>query len=92
MESYNTIDSLKKAIQFLISAACSSKKQGQEASYVERAKTYILENTDKLLTVKDVAGYIGLNPEYLPVCSKGKQDIILKITFCSVNLPLLKIF
>ena len=86
MESYNTIDSLKKAIQFLISAACSSKKQGQEASYVERAKTYILENTDKLLTVKDVAGYIGLNPEYFTRLFKREtghniKDYILQCKF-----------
>lgn len=86
MESYNTIDSLKKAIRFLISAANSSKKQEPEASYVERAKTYILENTDKLLTVKDVAGYIGLNPEYFTRLFKKEtghniKDYILQCKF-----------
>lgn len=86
MDSYNTIDSFKQAVVFLISAVNSSKKQVSEASYVERAKTYILENTDKLLTVKDVSEYIGLNPEYFTRLFKKEtghniKDFILQCKF-----------
>ena len=55
---------VKRAVEFLIFAANQQEKQESELGYVERAKTYILENSDKLLTVRDVSEYISLNPEY----------------------------
>lgn len=67
MYSYNTVESEKKAVQFLLNALnhhTQSKPGNQELGYVERAKTYIMENVGQCLTVKDVADYICLNPEY----------------------------
>lgn len=67
MYSCNTVESEKKAVQFLINALShhvQNKTENLEPGYVERAKTYIMENVGQCLTVKDVADYVCLNPEY----------------------------
>lgn len=67
VNSCNTVESEKRAVQFLIDALehhVHKNPENQELGYVERAKTYIMENTEQNLTVKEVAEYISLNPEY----------------------------
>lgn len=64
MESYNTIDGLKNAVSFMIRAAEAESQSFPELDYVESAKTYILENLNEVLSVKDVAKHVSLNPEY----------------------------
>ena len=64
MESYNTIESLKNAVNFLIMAAEAGSQTFPELDYVEKAKTYIMENLSETLSVKDVARHVNLSPEY----------------------------
>lgn len=89
MNSYHTIDSIKKAVKFLI-AADSPKTEEAEAGYVERAKTYILENTDKLLTVKDVSEHISLNPEYFTRLFKKETGYNMKDYIIQCKLTIAK--
>lgn len=90
MESYNTIESVKQSVDFLLSSVTIPKPQEQEASYVERAKTYILENTDKLLTVRDVSEYISLNPEYFTRLFKKETGYNIKDYIIQCKLTVAK--
>ncbi len=49
---------------FLILAAEAGSQTFPELDYVERAKTYIMENLSETLSVKDVARHVNLSPEY----------------------------
>ena len=88
MQSYNSTDALKEAVDFLIAGAETGTVESPESSYVERAKTYILNNTDKLLTVKDVSRYISLNPEYFTRLFKRETGYNIKdyIIQCKVTV------
>ena len=90
MESYSTIESVKQSVGFLLSSVTSPKSQEQEASYVERAKTYIMENTDKLLTVRDVSEYISLNPEYFTRLFKKETGYNIKDYIIQCKLTVAK--
>lgn len=90
MQSYSSIDTLKAAVAFLINAATQEKADEPEASYVERAKTYILENTDKLLTVKDVSEFISLNPEYFTRLFKKETGYNIKDYIIQCKLTMAK--
>lgn len=90
MDSYSTIDSIKRAVEFLIFAANQQEKKGSELGYVERAKTYILENSDKLLTVKDVSEYISLNPEYFTRLFKKETGYNIKDYIIQCKLTIAK--
>lgn len=49
---------------FLIMAAEAGSQTFPELDYVEKAKTYIMENLSETLSVKDVARHVNLSPEY----------------------------
>lgn len=89
MCSYNTVESEKRAVQFLIDALnrhAQSRPDSREIGYVERAKTYIMENIGQYLTVKEVADYICLNPEYFTRLFKKETGFNIKdyITECKL--------
>lgn len=90
MQSYSSIDALKKAVDFLISTAAARKTEEPETSYVERAKTYIMENLDKLLTVKDVSEFISLNPEYFTRLFKKETGHNIKDYIIECKLTIAK--
>lgn len=90
MDSCSTIDSVKRAVEFLIFAANQQEKQESELGYVERAKTYILENSDKLLTVRDVSEYISLNPEYFTRLFKKETGYNIKDYIIQCKLSIAK--
>ncbi len=64
MDSFSSIEDVKHTVSFLLEAADSAGENIPEADYVEKAKTFISENYSKPLSVKEVAEYVHLNPEY----------------------------
>ncbi len=78
MQSYTDIDSFKIALEYLINFASAQIGYSRETGYVEKAKTYILENNDKLFTVKDVSKYVGLNAEYFTRLFKKETGFNIK--------------
>lgn len=64
MDGFKDIDSLRKSIEFIIKAIESSKDNNNEKCDIKKAKAYILENISYNLSVKDVADYVHLSPEY----------------------------
>lgn len=87
MESYNSVPSLKKAIRFMVDEINAPKGEFADFDYIEKAKTYILQNLDKTLSVKDVAMQVNLNPEYFTRLFKKSTGINIKtyITDCKIT-------
>ncbi len=78
MGSFTGIDELKKAVLFLIEAIDSDRTVITDAGYVDKAKAYITENYNKLLSVKEVAEYVHLNPEYFTRLFKKETGLNIK--------------
>ncbi len=87
MESYNSVTSLKYAIRFMVDRINAEKTDFADFDYIEKAKTYILQNLDKTLSVKDVAMQVNLNPEYFTRLFKKSTGINIKtyITECKIT-------
>lgn len=87
MESYSTVDALKQAVTFILEAEGAAREGIPLISYVERAKTFIANNTNKQLTVKNVADYINLTPEYLTRLFKKETGMNVKdyIVQCKIS-------
>ncbi len=64
MNSYKDVKSLKKGISFIVNAIASSSSAEDSKDDVQRAKEYILANISNNISVKDVADYVHLSPEY----------------------------
>ncbi len=90
MHSYNSTESIKEAVDFLLATVDQPVRQEDEPGYVERAKTYILENSDKMLTVKDISKYISLNPEYFTRLFKKETGYNIKDYIIQCKLTMAK--
>ncbi len=90
MYSYNSTESIKEAVDFLLATVDQPVRQEDEPGYVERAKTYILENSDKMLTVKDISKYISLNPEYFTRLFKKETGYNIKDYIIQCKLTMAK--
>jgi len=64
MNSFNDVKSLKKGISFIINAIANASMTEESKNDVQRAKEYILANISNNISVKDVADYVHLSPEY----------------------------
>jgi two-component system response regulator YesN len=64
MNSFKDIKSLKKGISFIIKAIAAASSTDASKDDVQRAKEYILANISNNISVKDVADYVHLSPEY----------------------------
>lgn len=64
MNSFKDVKSLKKGISFIINAIVNASSADESKNDVQRAKEYILANISNNISVKDVADYVHLSPEY----------------------------
>ncbi len=64
MNSFKDVPSLMKGISFIINAIAMASSTDDSKDDVQRAKEYILANISNDISVKDVADYVHLSPEY----------------------------
>lgn len=89
MDSFSTIDDVKKTVDFFIHALNSNHKMRENAEdYVTLAKNYIIERYNTDLSVKDVAEFVHLNPEYFTRLFKKETGKNIKdfITDCRISM------
>lgn len=78
MDSFKSIDTLKKGIRFLLDAIDAQQREDSPQSDVEKAKSYIVANLSKTILVKDVAQHVNLNAEYFTKLFKKETGQSLK--------------
>lgn len=79
MDSFSTIDAVMKAVHFLIDALNKNQKaEENEEDYVSRAKKYVIEHYNSELSIKEIADFVHLNPEYLTRLFKKETGAPLK--------------
>lgn len=89
MDSFSTIDDVKKTVDFFINALkCDHQMHENTEDYVTLAKNYIIERYNTDLTVKDVAEFVHLNPEYFTRLFKKETGMNIKdfITDCRISM------
>jgi YesN/AraC family two-component response regulator len=64
MNSFKDVKSLMKGITFIINSIASASSNDDSKDDVQRAKEYILANISNDISVRDVADYVHLSPEY----------------------------
>lgn len=64
MNSFKDVKSLKKGISFIVNSIAGASSTDATKDDAQRAKEYILANISRDITVKDVADYVHLSPEY----------------------------
>ena len=64
MSSFSDPDALRRAVLYMLRQAEELEQGMVPANDIEKAKTFILENLANPITVKDVADYVCMSPEY----------------------------
>ena len=64
MNSFKDIKSLKNGISFIIHSIAIASSDDNSKNDAQRAKEYVLANISNDISVKDVAAYVHLSPEY----------------------------
>ncbi|WP_322175443.1 AraC family transcriptional regulator [Acutalibacter caecimuris] len=88
MDSFSSVEDIKRTVDFLLDAVAASTAAPQELDYVEKAKAFISENYNQLLSVKEVADHVHLNPEYFTRRFKKETGKSIKnyIVDCKMTL------
>ena len=89
MSSFGTVEEVKHTVDFLLDATFSTQPQAAP-DYIEKAKEYISENYNRLLSVKEVADYVHLNPEYFTRLFKTETGQNLKNYIIDCKLMMAK--
>lgn len=84
MDGFKDVDCLRKSISFLTGKLQNALSQKLPQSDVQKAKIYIMEHLSQNLSVKDVADYVHLSPEYFTKLFKKEtgrniKDYILQV-------------
>ena len=88
MDSFSSVEEVRRTVDFLLNAVTTASSVPQELDYVEKAKAYISENYSQLLSVKEVAEHVHLNPEYFTRLFKKETGKNIKnyIVDCKMTL------
>lgn len=78
MDAFKSVSALKKAVCFMAKAMDDAPKQLSEEDDIEIAKTYIITNINKNITVKEVADHIHRSPEYFTKLFKKATGMNVK--------------
>lgn len=79
INSYSTIDAVMKTVDFLIDALSKIQKAEEPSEdYVTLAKSYIIDHFNAELSIKEIAEFVHLNPEYLTRLFKKETGVTLK--------------
>ena len=84
MNSFKDVQSLKKGISFVLHSIAVASTSDDTKDDVQRAKEFILANIPNDISVKDVADYVHLSPEYFSKLFKKEtgenvKNFILRI-------------
>lgn len=87
MDSYSDPASLREAMVYMMKQVRELGKSQAPKSDIEKAKAFIMENIGDPITVKDVADYVCLSPEYFTKSFKKEtgQNIKEYITWTKVE-------
>ena len=93
MDAFKDTSALRKAVSFIIPAIHVSSGSDSEKGAVSLAKKYITNNVSLNLSVKDVADYVHLSPEYFTKLFKKEvgQNVIIVgggLTGCEIAYDL----
>ena len=90
MDGFKDIPSIRTSVEFIIPAiaAFSSKRENQDD--VQRARDYILSNITQNISVKDVADYVHLSPEYFTKLFKKETGQNIKNYILQVKVDVAK--
>jgi len=88
MDGFKSIQALRDSVNFIIPIISSYVQADSKNTAVQRAEKYILNNISQNLSVKDVANYVHLSPEYLTKLFKKEigQNIKTYILQFKVNV------
>lgn len=64
MDGFKDVDALRRSVCFITEALEQNAEHEQSQSDVQKAKAYIMNHLSKNFSVKDVADYVHLSPEY----------------------------
>ncbi len=64
MDGFKSTQALRESVNYIIPIISSHVETDSQNNAVQRAKKYILNNISQNLSVKDVADYVHLSPEY----------------------------
>ncbi len=79
MDSFSTIDAVMKTTDYLIIALKDLQKAEEtDEDYVSRAKNYVIDHYNSELSIKEIAEFVHLNPEYLTRLFKKETGVTLK--------------
>ncbi len=78
MDAFKSVSALKKAVSFMTKAMEGAPKQLPGENDIEIAKTYIITNINKNITVKEVADQIHRSPEYFTKLFKKATGMNVK--------------
>ena len=78
MASFSGFEEFTRAVLFLLGATDAERVVKTDLDYVEKAKTFIAENNNQLLTVKEVSDHVHLNPEYFTRLFKKETGLNIK--------------
>ena len=78
MDGFNNIDAIKKSAEFMLNVLDTTQQEAAPKNDVEKAKTYIITNLSKNLSVKDVSDYVHLSPEYFTKLFKKETSLNIK--------------
>lgn len=79
MDAFKSVPALKKAVCFMAKAMDDAPKQlSAEEDDIEVAKTYIITNINRNITVKEVADHIHRSPEYFTKLFKKATGMNVK--------------
>lgn len=79
MDSFSTIDAVMKTVDFLANALKDCQKTEEtEEDYVSRAKSYVIDHYNSELSIKEIADFVHLSPEYLTRLFKKETGVTLK--------------
>ncbi len=90
MDAFKDTSALRKAVSFIIPAIHISSGSDSEKDAVSLAKKYITNNVSLNLSVKDVADYVHLSPEYFTKLFKKEVGQNIKSYILQVKVEIAK--
>lgn len=90
MDSFKSTDSLKRSIEFVMNALEGAVREKLPQNEVQKAKTFIMNNISRNISVKDVADYVHLSPEYFTRLFKKETGQNIKNYIMQVKVDVAK--
>lgn len=78
MDAFKSISALKRAVIYVIESMGNLDRVTLDTDNVELAKTWIMSNISKNITVKEVADYVHHSPEYFTKLFKKSTGMNIK--------------